>query len=270
MLTVCTGWSPAGYLEYGLRFFETFDAYWPTDVDLVVYGEERVALQSSCGRRTEFRLLSTIPDCMEFLKRNDNARARGQAPDATTAAKWKPKHYAARYNFRFDAWKFCRQGFIPFDAMQNIAVSGRPKRDFLCWLDGDVVTHARVPQGAIESLLPEGKHVAYLGRGAKHSEIGFQLYDVSGIGAWDSSDCWPAVQMLRAFREIYARDEVFTLKEWHSAFVFDEARRRTGVAGHDLTPGGEGHVWHQSPLRAWTDHLKGKRKAKGRSDERKN
>lgn len=266
MLTVCTGWSPAGYVEYGRRFFETFDAYWPADVDLVVYGEERVALPSSCGRRTEFRLLGEIDGCMEFLQRHDNVIARGQAPDATTAAKWKPKHYTARYNFRFDAWKFCRQGFIPFDTFIHMpdryGVGGQ--RDLLCWLDGDVVTHARVPPRAVENLLPPGKGVAYLGRGAKHSEIGFQLYDVSGLDRGEG----PAARMLEMFRDIYATDEVFKLKEWHSAFVFDEARRRTGVAGHDLTPGGEGHVWHQSPLRAWTDHLKGKRKAKGRSDER--
>lgn len=267
MLTVCTGWSPAGYIEYGRRFFETFDAHWPTYVDLVVYGEESVPLRSSCGRRTAFRLLSTIPGCMEFLQRHDNRIARGQQPDVSNVGKWKPKNHAAQYNYRFDAWKFCRQGFIPFDAMQWCPTT--TERDLLCWLDGDVVTHSNLPPRCIEHLLPADKDVAYLGRGAKHSEIGFQLYDISRVGEVNSADL-PVVKMLRAFRDIYATDEVFRLKEWHSAFVFDEARRRSGVAGHDLTPGGEGHVWHQSPLRAWTDHLKGKRKAKGRSDERKN
>lgn len=267
MLTVCTGWSPAGWIEYGQRFATTFDRYWPKDVRLIVYGEQAVPLP-----RGEFRLLSGIPGCMEFLKRNDNAIARGRWPTSGYQhphhARWKPKHRAADYNFRFDAWKFCRQGFIPFDAMQWLEVSP-PQRSLLCWLDGDVVTHAPVARGFIEGLLPAGKDVAYLGRGQKHSEIGFQLYDVSRIGEVGSADL-PVVRMLKAFREIYATDEVFKLKEWHSAYVFDEARRRTGVAGHDLTPGGEGHVWHQSPLRAVTDHLKGKRKAKGRSDERRN
>lgn len=264
MLTVCTGWSPSGYVEYGLRFFETFDAHWPAYVDLVVYGEDPVPLPSRCGRRTEFRRLSQIPGCVEFLDRHNNVIARGQAPDGATAPKWKPKHYAARYNYRFDAWKFCRQGFIPFDTFVNWDMSDAD-RELLCWLDGDVVTHAPVPPGAIERLLPQGKDVAYLGRGQKHSEIGFQLYDITGLDRGEG----PAARMLEMFRDIYATDEVFKLKEWHSAYVFDEARRRTGVAGHDLTPGGEGHVWHQSPLCAWTDHLKGNRKAKGRSDERK-
>lgn len=262
MLTVCTGWSPAGWIEYGQRFATTFDRYWPKDVRLVVYGEQAVPLP-----RGEFRLLSQIDGCMEFLQRNDNAIARGQVPGVGFESKWKPKHRAAGYNFRFDAWKFCRQGFIPFDAFMGCDPNAAgSERELLCWLDGDVVTHAPVPRGFIEGLLPEGKDVAYLGRGQKHSEIGFQLYDITGLDRGEG----PAARMLEAFREIYASDEVFTLKEWHSAYVFDEARRRTGVAGHDLTPGGEGHVWHQSPLRAMTDHLKGKRKAKGRSDERRN
>lgn len=260
MLTVCTGWSPAGWIEYGRRFAETFDRYWPKDVRLIVYGEEAVPLP-----RGEFRLLSTIPGCMEFLQRHDNPIARGQRPDVSNVGKWKPKHYAAGYNFRFDAWKFCRQGFIPYDTFVNWDMSDAD-RELLCWLDGDVVTHAPVSRGFIEGLLPFGKEVAFLGRGQKHSEIGFQLYDITGLDRGEG----PAARMLETFRDIYASDEVFTLKEWHSAYVFDEARRRTGVAGHDLTPGGEGHVWHQSPLRAMTDHLKGKRKAKGRSDERRN
>lgn len=262
MLTVITGWSPKGYVEYGRRFAETFDRFWPKDVQLVVYGEEPVKLP-----RGEFRRLDVIPGCMEFLRRHDNAVARGQEPREDLRAKWKPKWLAQRYAFRFDAWKFCRQGFIPYHAAATIieqlvtSQSTSEERQLLCWLDGDVVTHSPVPRGVIEGLLPPRKAVAYLGRGEKHSEIGFQLYDLD-----------LAVRMLRQFREYYASDEVFTLKEWHSAYVFDTARRRAlpPEQWHDLTPGGQGHVWHQSPLRAFTDHLKGNRKAKGRSHERRN
>lgn len=259
MLTVITGWSPSGYLEYGQRFAETFDRFWPKDVQLVVYGEEPVPLP-----RGEFRRLDVIPGCMEFLQRHDNPIARGRAPREDLRAKWKPKWLQLGYSFRFDAWKFCRQGFIPYHAAGELglkySVPLGQQRPLLCWLDGDVVTHAKVPAGVIEGLLPPGKAVAYLGRGAKHSEIGFQLYDV--IKAWP---------MLEMFSKIYSTDSIFRYKEWHSAYAFDEAREAMlpRELWHDLTPGGEGHVWHQSPLCAFTDHLKGDRKAKGRSHERK-
>lgn len=260
MLTVVTGWSPAGWIEYGRRFAESFDRYWPEDVDLVVYGEEPCKLP-----RGVFRELKEIPGCVEFLQQHDNPIARGQEPHQDFEKKWKLKHHKSGYNFRFDAWKFCRQAFIPFDAFKRWHVQNLTgERELLCWLDGDVVTHSAIPRGFIENLLPENRDVAYLGRGEKHSEIGFQLYDVTGLDVGEA----PVVRMLEIFSEIYRTGEVFKLKEWHSAYVFDEARRRSGVDAHDLTPGGYGHVWHQSPLRAFTDHLKGKRKAKGKSDER--
>jgi hypothetical protein len=257
-ITVCTGWSPAGWLEYGRRFAETFDQYWPSDVELVVYGEEPVKLP-----RGEFRELRSIEGCAEFLERHDNPIGRGRAPREDLRARWKPRELAAGYSYRFDAWKFCRQGFIPEAALRELMLAADPQ--LLLWLDADVYTHRHIPQAFLEELLPEDRELAYLGRGEKHSEIGFQLYRV------DASDRADRVGfMLSAFREIYASDEVFDLPEWHSAYVFDTARKRTGILGHDLTPGGRGHVWHQSPLRMYTDHLKGDRKKAGRSHERKN
>ena len=245
MLTVCTGWSPSGWVEYGQRFLETFCRYWPQSVKLIVYAEVPVYMP-----RGECRLIWEIPGCQDFLERHVNSRkARGTAINPAT---WKPRAVLHGYNWRFDAYKWCKQGFIP------LAASEHAKGDLLCWLDGDVVTHRDVPEGFIESLLPDGKDVAYLGRGKNyHSEIGFQLYRLP-----------QARPMLQRFRDYYASDEVFQLEEWHSAYVFDKARKETGIAGHDLTPGGVGHVWFQSPLRECLDHLKGARKGIGKSIER--
>jgi hypothetical protein len=75
--------------------------------------------------------------------------------------------------------------------------------------------------------------------------------------------------MLKEFFDLYASDRIFHAKEWHSAYAFDLARTSTGVEGHDLTPGGSGHVWFQCEIGRYTDHLKGARKARGRSAERR-
>lgn len=261
-LTVCTGWSPEGWGQYGRRFLESFERYWPADVGLIVYGEDECSPQLydyavtqrriTSGRRFSFVPLSHIPGCAEFLERHrDNLAARGRLK--LPQHHWKERAVKAGYNWRFDAWKFCRQGFIPEDAAQ------RAGTDFLCWLDGDVVTQRPLASAnVITGLMPKSKAIAYLGREPKHPDIAFQLYDLrfhhmGGVDPW---------RMLAQFAEFYRSDEVFKLGEWHSAYVWQVTvgRAMFPTAVHNLTPGGSGHVWQQSPLRAWGDHLKGDRK----------
>lgn len=257
MLTVCTGWNAKGWIQYGQRFAETFDRFWDPDVRLLVYGEEPRELLGGLpgsGRKWAFFPLTKIPDLVRFLAQHDDPVycGRDRVPSQQV---WKPRAIAAGYNWRYDAAKFSRQGFIPLDALLQ-CVAG----DHLVWLDGDVVTHRHVGAREIEALLPADKHIAYLGRGAKHPEIGFQLYRAGPV----------ALAFLQEFARIYTSGDLFRLREWHSAFAWHEALKRIGTHyAHDLTPGGSGHVWHESALRQWTDHLKGDRKKSGRSPERR-
>lgn len=242
-MKVITGWSPSGWLQYGQRFLSSFDRFWPKEVELRVYVEDFFEVGAT-SRLVEQVHLSEIPGCMEFIEKyRTDKRANGEAVQPN----WKDSCKAAGYNFRFDAWKFCRQGFIPYHAAQDM------REGILCWLDGDVITHTQVPRNWIESLIPEHAAVAYLGREPKHSEIGVQIYRVPD-----------AMPVLRDFSELYRSERVFGLKEWHSAYVFDQARCMNDVATHNLTPGGTGNVWLQSPMMQYTDHLKGKRKGKAR------
>jgi hypothetical protein len=135
--------------------------------------------------------------------------------------------------------------------------------DVLCWLDADVVTHSAPPAGWIESLLGD-EDVAYLGRAPKHSEIGFWAVRLSEESR----------RFVQEFADLYATDRLFQLRTWHSAFAWDDARRWAEshglISARDLTPGGDGHVWFQSPLKAHLDHLKGEaRKRAGISAERR-
>lgn len=254
MLTVCTGWNAKGWDEYGKRFAETFDRYWPPEVRLLVIGEEPRTLPNASGRWYEFRPLSSIPDCTAFLSRHTGPEFSGRLQ--LPGQYWKQKAIERGYYWKFDARKFCRQCFIPLEAWR-----WSQPGDFVCWLDGDVFTHSKVPQRAIEQLMPTWRHIAYLGRGDKHPEIGFQLYRVGT----------PTYAFLKAWADLYATDAVFSIGEWHSAFAWQHcldliAKVQPGVA-HNLTPHGTGHVWHQSPLAAWTDHLKGDRKGALKSPE---
>lgn len=253
-VVVCTGWSPQGWGVYGEKFLLSFDQYWPSNVSLMVWGEEFPPTYHGVqGRRVlHFGRLASIPMWDAFEKRHQNsARARGrERMDA-----WKERDRALGYSWRFDAFKWARQAFIPW--MANTLLEDA---EFLIWLDADVITHSRVDLAALVALIGN-KEFAYLGRGEKHPDIAFQMYRRGGY----------ATDFLSAWMELYASDRVFELPEWHSAWTWKYILERDGYGdlALDLTPGGHGHVWHQSPLRAWGDHLKGDRKYAGRSPERR-
>jgi hypothetical protein len=67
---------------------------------------------------------------------------------------------------------------------------------------------------------------------------------------------------------MYAEDGLFSLAEWHDSFVLWEVVKRAGVAAKSLSGAGArtNHPLVNGPLGAWFDHLKGRRKKRGKSD----
>lgn len=260
-VTVTSGWHPAGYSLYGRTFADGFAKFWPAPYALAVYTEEAVPLPKG-----ECRSLWDCIGVAEFIARHkDNPEACGKKPNKL----WRPKHVSRGYNFRFDAVKFCKQLFIPAHASAVARIrselAGRdPNDDIIVWLDGDVKTDAKVPDAFVESVLGTADLV-YLGRNGYHSELGF----------WACRNNPRGWLFMDALAKTYESDAVFELAEWHSAWVFDHVRQREQTKKRDplrvlnLTPNGAGHVWMQSPLRAFSDHLKGMRKVIGSSPERK-
>lgn len=249
---ICSGFSPAGRKQYGERFLTSFIANWPRQVELVVYTEKTDPMLEAMAPG----MIRSLWDCRgmkEFLDRHeDDPVANGRQ----ATGRWKPKDRGKPYSFRFDAVKFSRQCFIP-----EQAATGLTADDILVWMDADVVTHRRVPRGFVEDLVGDADG-CYLGRGGKHSEIGFWAVRVQHAGLW----------LIENLAEAYRSNHVFSQGEWHSAYIWDmcrrEAENRFGMNMRNLTPNGHDHVWHQSPLGAFMDHLKGDaRKAAGRSAE---
>ena len=241
MIKVCTGFSPAGYEQYGKRFLETFHKHWPKEFDLAVYTEEPIKVP-----RGTCESLWQCDGVLDFINRHKNIPDRN---GTRIHSKWKERHRRFDYNFRFDAVKFCRQCFIPYHASLDLKDD-----DILIWLDGDVISLSDVPEKFILRLLCE-KEITFLGRVGYHSEIGFWAVRINKYTR----------QFLKMFSETWKTDKVFELEEWHSAFVFDWCRKKMNLNENNLTPEGRGDVWKQSPLRAYTDHLKGKRKALARA-----
>ena len=237
MIRVCSGFSPAGRVQYGERFLRSFDQHWPREVELQVWVEEEMPMP-----RRACRLLFDIPGAAEFHQRHaDNPAAKGLVQQP----RWKDKERERGYSFRTDAYKFWKQILIPEAAAENMADG-----DILVWLDGDVDTTRPVPTGLVPDLLGDAE-ICYLGRARGHSEIGFWAVRLNPRTR----------QFLHEIALLYTTDEVFRLPEWHSALVWDHVRRAARFKEQNLVPPGlGGHVWPYTPLARYTRHDKGKRK----------
>lgn len=131
----------------------------------------------------------------------------------------------------------------------------------LFWLDADVRVFADVPQSFLEAMMPEAALVSYLAR-PKYSECGLVGYNLRHPAILD---------FIAAYEAMYTEDRIFALSEFHDSFVFDVVRRRferRGCKSYDIAKGigaKSGHVFVNSPLGQYMDHMKGERKDLGAS-----
>jgi hypothetical protein len=137
--------------------------------------------------------------------------------------------------------------------------------DWLLWMDADMVCHSNITLEQLQQLCPDNKELCYLGRQGKYTECGLYAMNLQQ----------PAIgQFLNKFQQYYdnAEQGIFTLEEWHDSFVFDAVRHTMPeikqLDWSGATSYGEGHPLINSPWGAYLDHLKGNRKAKGRSNNK--
>jgi len=255
---VVTSFSNAGYIEYGKKFVDTFLKYWPTDVKLFIYHEGLHPPEND--RIQSINLLREVGPCVDFLRRHDNNEvAKGR--QITNSQRWKQKCIDEGYNFRFDAFKFCRKPFAVQDLLLRInreySLDCVQNAVRLFWVDADVVTFQKIPKSKIPFFLPKGIPVSYLGRDTCYSECGFVGYDITTTDAR---------ALIHGVANLYANDGVFNISEWHDSFIFDHVKNSLRIKGFNISDGGRGHVFNNSMLGLYMDHLKGDRKQKGKSE----
>lgn len=184
--------------------------------------------------------------------------------DLRVRAPWQARfaeRHAARPtdNYRFDAVRFSYKVAAIGVAMTDAAV--QHAADVLIWMDADCVTHAPVDAEWLEWLMG-GAEFAYLRRGTRYPECGFMMFDLTSpqvLAFWASVG------------ELYKTDKLFKLKEWHDSYAIDHCRAiARGMRCANLSGNAEAtsHPFVNGPLGARLDHLKGKRKAIGRSTAR--
>lgn len=171
------------------------------------------------------------------------------------ASDWLPefKHrhrHRPTHNYRFDAVRFAHK-VAAIELAYRIGDA-----DVLVWMDADCVTHALVTQDWLAGLLGDADF-GYLRRARKYPECGLML-----IRRSESSS-----EFIRTLVDLYRTDGLFKLAEWHDSWAIEHVRRELGIRCASLSGDAEdtGHPLVNGPLGTCLDHLKGKRKAEGRS-----
>lgn len=248
--TVITTFNEAGLNQYGQRMIDTFEQYWPAEVDLVVCAEHCEPKFTKPSSRV-INLLNASIALQDFILRhrhNPYAHAQAGPPDV-----FNPKKA-----FRWNAVRFC------YKVYSIALVEPQIPNGWLIWLDADTHTHSPVPLDWLSQVCPTDSIISYLGRGEKyHSECGWVAYNL------DHSNCR---KFIHDFVNLYNTDEIFKMREWHDSYVWDQVRKQYQDANKffNLNPqwqdkGLAGHPFINSELGRYMDHVKGKRKEQGAS-----
>jgi len=244
---VVTTFHKQGYEAYGKRCIESFLRHWPRDVSLWIYAED-VDVELSDARLTVFDHVKSLPRLERFrAEYGANPFANGMDPRGRRSQK----------DFRWDAIRFSNKVFAITDAIRR----ARGHADQLLWLDADTVTHTDIPPGLLNQLAPRKDQLAaYLNR-KSYPECGWVGYNLKHPKILDFAD---------RFEQAYLSGEFLTLKESHDSFVFWTIVKRME---HDReasfkylgSDSAKGHVFINSVLGGYLDHLKGDRKIEGKS-----
>jgi hypothetical protein len=271
-MSAVTTFNRAGYEQYGRQMIESVDRHWPKDVILYCY-TEGFTPNVTGGRVVLVDLLSACPELVAFKERHrDNRRAHGDESHGTrlrvyvrprTVSRWSiPKVKVVRMErglgYRWNAVRFSHKSFAIFDA------STRCRSDILFWVDADTLVFDTIPRAFLEELIPPDCLLAFLKR-PKFSECGFIAYNLRH----------PAVRDFFAeFKALYTTDRLFSEQEYHDSWLFDIVRKRferRKCKTFDIAEGQgayAGHVFINSALGRYMDHMKGGRWVAGSSSIR--
>jgi hypothetical protein len=241
---VVTTFHPKGYEEYGKKCIASFLKLWPKSVTLYVI-TENVTVDYMADNLVVIDQKFLSPALMEFKnKYKNNPNATGQSP------------HNSDKGYLWDAVRFSNKVF----AVTAMARKLKGHVDHLIWLDADTVTHSPVTAEFLDYIAPHGNELtAYLNRPI-YPECGWVGYNMQH----------PEIQnFMNRFEQVYTSGEFLTWIESHDSYVFwkvMEEFERKGAAWKALgDPTNRGHVFINSELGAFMDHLKGPRKALGKS-----
>lgn len=243
---VVTTFHSDGYNNYAQKCIESFIKYWPKEIKLyAVY--ENVDVKETADNLVILDQNQVNPQLQIFKNSfKDNPFANGIDP----------KKQNKNPSYLWDAVRFSNKVFA-ITGIRNFIDSDV---DQLIWLDADTVTHATIPIEFINGISPQGNQLtAYLNRPI-YPECGWVGYNMRHPMIND---------FLNRFENVYSSGEFLNMIESHDSYVFWQIMKEFESKGCEWLALGDnnnrGHVFINSGLGAYMDHLKGPRKAQGRS-----
>ena len=270
-IKVITSYKPGTWEQYGKKGIESMAEQFPKEIDIVVYTEEPKP-ECRYDRIQWIDLNTAEPELFKFKnKHKDDPVANGELQEIPGGVrrpaelKTKGGKDATKGSYLWTAVRFSNKVFCVVNAVRN-----SKEYDYVVWIDGDTFTFRPVPIDFFENLLPKNTMLTYLGRenpklndGGKYPECGFVGYNMKH----------PEIQnFINDWEKLYITDEVFKLLEWHDSYIFWHLskiyRRDRSIQVNDIGywKGVKGHhVFVNSELGQYMDHMKGKRKKIGTS-----
>lgn len=236
-----TSMNTSYYNRIGHRMVESFVNNWPSDIELLIYHEDDLNIPQYDNVKL-INLKDCEPTLFDFVNRHKDR------PDQQN----KDELFKGAVRFSYKTFSILNAGKTV-------------DTDYLVWIDADTYTHTRIHQVFLEAIVDPTKYLTYLGRDNNYSECGFVIYNLKHPAHKAFFDTW---------RHLYETDEVFKLEQWHDSFVFDCIRKtyekNNVIANINLSPWGKDydHVFINSVLGDYMDHMKGPRKDEGSSRKR--
>ena len=273
-IKIITSYKPGCWEQYGKKGIEAMAKNLPTEIDLVVYAEEKIP---ACDyeRIKWIDLNNAEPELIKFKTRHKNDPvANGKLGNVEGGVRRLPELQKLggldknKESFLWDAVRFANKVFCVINGVRN-----SQDHDYVVWLDADTNIFRPMPLEFIAKLLPKNTMVTYLGRenprlndGGKYPECGFVGYNLKHPEIHNFINEW---------EKLYTEDSVFDILEWHDSYVFwhltKKFRKEKHVEVNDIGKwiGVKGHhVFVNSVLGQYIDHMKGDRKIKGSSSKK--
>lgn len=235
MINVVTSCSWSGWHAYGRDCVDSFLKYWPQEVRLHLCSEDKIV--EAPDHLVSVHDLLADRELREFLQRHQS--------DRRSQGYWNGLDYSTVYDYRFDAYRFCKKVFA-VGMVQKLLGGGR-----LFWMDADCVTHAPVPIELLTRLPPDDYAVAYFKR-PNYTECGFIGYNL---------DHFATRPFINEMVRQYSSDEYGREKEWHDSWVWDRVRERMDLNVWPIPVSmPTSHPLVFSELGKYMDHRKGIRR----------
>ena len=258
-LAVVTTFPPNRWTAYAKRMIDSHVRFWPDDVMLYAYYEGKQPDYNH--EKVKFINIEEVnPELVKFKQRHKNDPvANGEVqeiPGGVRRMQGAGDKDKNKGSYLWDAVRFAHKTFAVDHAIKNCPT------DYVLWLDADTYTFRTITKDFVTGLLPGNKLVNFLGRGEKYPECGWVCYNKKHSKIKQFMEYWT---------ELYIKDTIFNEVEWHDSYLFWQCVKR--IAPNDGVDIGKGagakghHVFINSVLGAYVDHMKGKRKVKGKSSK---